>query len=637
MARATLDVRFCFLLLAIFFTSCSLDPERYAPRSSEGSPTSTIKPVSSADGSDLSRTVKMDEFNDQATGTEIPTKGGQVVVQFLAEPDKLNSYLDNSAVANYITEYIYSSLIKKNKETFEWQPDLAERWLEEDVVVKKDGSKLRGKAAFTEPGDVGDVTLRTASAETLRVPRAEIKDVHRDSSFTFFLRKNAKFHDGHPVTASDVKFTYDAIRNPEVDDASIRSYFEDLESCEVLDAHTVRMTYSKQYWAAKDYAGGDSFQVLPRHIFDPDGLIEKDPKAFAKEFNENQYNRKPVGSGPYRFVKWETGSQVTMERNDDYFDERRKGHLDRIVIKFMSDTVAALQALKNGEVNFVTRIKPEQFQQETRDRELLKRFAKVEIYSPNFSYVGWNMRHPPFDDPKVRMAMAYGALDVQEYIDKIMYGRGVRVAAYQYFYGPAYDHTLQPIPYDPEKAKQLLLEAGWYDRDGDGIRDKDGKPFRFELLQASGGTSRVAPFMKEKLRKLGIDMTIRELEWATFLENVYDRRFDACTLAWGLDLEGDPYQLWHTSQKENRGSNHVGFGNPETDRMIELSRTLVNDAERREAFHRFDRILFEQQPYLFLYMAPDLGLYDKRYRGVKWYKLRPGYDLTEWFLPQGAS
>jgi peptide/nickel transport system substrate-binding protein len=409
-----------------------------------------------------------------------------------------------------------------------------------------------------------------------------------------------------------------------------------VESCEVLDKYTVRITYAKQYWLAKATIG--AFEILPKHIYDPDNLSEKDPKAFGKQFNESPYNRKPVGAGPYKFERWDTSSQVILTRNEAFWDAPRRGHLDRLIFRFISDDVAALQALKNGEVNFIpTRLKPEQFDNEMNDPSFVKRFAKVENYTGGYSWIGWNMRRPPFDDVRVRQAMAYGALDIRDFIDKVMHGHALIVAGEQNFFGPAYDHNIQPYPFDPEKAKQLLLEAGWYDRDGDGIRDKDGRPFRFEFLIPSGSDiyERRAAVMKENLRKLGIDMTIRELEWATFVENVTDRKFDACNMGWGGGIEDDPYQIWHTSQATGRGDNFVGFGNAETDRLIEQSRLTLDDTERRKIFFEFQRVLYQTQPYLFLWMPADLGAYDKRYRGVKFYAVRPGYDLTEWFLPKG--
>ena len=620
----------CLALLAAVSFSCTLEQDRRNETGSEGGTGSRI----AAPGDfEMAGMVKADEFNDQATGNEVPRKGGQIVMRFNAEPGALNYYLETGdAYTQYIASYLHNSLLRQNPETFEWEGSLAERWIEEDIVVKKDGEHLRG--IVSEPqAESGLLTIKTSS-ETITVARQEVEEVRKGVSFTFYLRRDVRFHDGKPFSAADVKFSFETIKNEHVDAASLRTYYNDLESCEVLDDYTVRMTYSKQYWKAREYAGG--LVVFPRHLYNADGLLEKDPEAFGKRFNESPYNRKPIGTGPYQFERWDTGLQVILKRNDDYWDVPRRGHLDQIIFKFISDNVAALQALKNGEVHFIERVTAEQFENETNDADFLNRFVKAAYYTESFSYFGWNTRRPPFNDAKVRLAMAYGALDRQEFIDQVLYGRGVIVTGSQYYFGPAYDHSIQPFPFDPEKAQELLLEAGWYDRDDDGIRDKDGKPFRFELLIPSGNEvyRRRAALMKENLRKLGIEMTVRELEWATFIANINDRQFDVCNLGWATSLESDPYQIWHSSQTENRGSNHVGFGNEETDRIIEQSRVTLDEEARRKLFFELHRIQHEQQPYLFLYTSPNLGVYDKRFRGVKLYKVRPGYDLAEWFLPE---
>ena len=622
----------CLALLAAFSFSCTLEQ---GGRNEAGSEEGTGSRIAAPGDFEMAGMVKADEFNDQATENEVPRKGGQIVMRFNAEPDSLNMWLSGSgAYSQYITGYIYNSLLRRDPETFEWEGSLAERWIEEDIVVKKNGEHVRG--VVSEPQtESGLLTIRTSS-ETITVARQEVEEVRKGVSFTFYLRRDVRFHDGKPMTAADVKFSFETIKNEYVDAPSLRNYYDDLESCEVLDDYTVRLTYSKQYWMARNFAG--EFQVLPMHLHNADGLLEKDPEAFGKRFNESPYNRKPIGTGPYKFERWDTGAQVVVTRNDDYWDVPRRGHLDQIIFKFISDNVAALQALKNGEMNFLPRITAEQFEQETNSEEFLEGFAKAAYYTESFNYIGWNTRRPPFDDPKVRLAMAYGAFDRQEFLEKILYQRGIVVTGSQYYYGPAYDHSIKPHPFDPEKAQELLLEAGWYDRDDDGIRDKDGKPFQFELLLPSGSevNRRRAALMKENLRKLGIEMTVRELEWATFIENINDRQFDACNLGWATSLESDPYQIWHSSQTENRGSNHVGFGNEETDRIIEQSRVTLDEEARRKLFFELHRIQHEQQPYLFLYTSPNLGVYDKRFRGVKLYKVRPGYDLTEWFLPEDA-
>ncbi|MBI4465496.1 MAG: hypothetical protein HY647_12390 [Acidobacteria bacterium] len=643
MSRALLCRWLGLCLLLLSTTSCLLDSGLPGELRSEANPPpQSLQKVAAPGELQWIGKVKIDEFNDQAIGKEAPTRAGQLVVAFAAEPQSLNTWTDNSAVTQYIAGYLYNSLLRRDPETYVWEGSLAERWLEEDMVVQKDGTKLRGVVLSDTLAGGQDVEIKSSSGNILRVASKDVEEVRKGVSFTFYLRRDVRFHDGARFTAQDVKFSFETIKNEYVDAPSLRNYYKDLESCEVLDNYTVRLTYSTQYWMAREFAGG--FEVLPRHIYNQDGLLEKDPQAFGKRFNENPSNRNPIGTGPYKFDRWDTGMQIVLARQDDYWDVPRRGHLNRIVFKFITDPVAALQSLKNGEVNFLPGVTVEQFEEETNDREFLRKFAKVEYYTPAFNYIGWNMRRPPFDDSKVRLAMAYGALDRQEFLEKVLHERGVIVTGSQYYYGPAYDHNLLPYAYDPEKAKQLLLEAGWYDRDGDGLRDKEVldqqgkpylKPFRFELLLPSGNdvARRRAAIMKENLRKLGIDMTVRELEWATFLEQINDRKFDACNLGWATSLESDPYQIWHTSQMENRGSNHVGFGNAETDQLIEQSRLTIADEARRKLFLELHRIQHEQQPYLFLYTSPNLGIYDKRYRGVKFYKVRPGYDLTEWFLP----
>ncbi|MBI2817533.1 MAG: hypothetical protein HYX72_11395 [Acidobacteria bacterium] len=619
-------------IFAALLSSCTLNPETAGngARRQDGQK----KSMNPAEFQLIGK-VKVDEFNDVPMANETPANGGQIVVRLPAEPNSLNVWTSNDAYSSEVNSYVYNALLRRDPETYKWEGSLAERWTEEDMVIKKDGGKLRGTVADTA-GASGPVTIKTASG-SLTVPCQDVQEVRRGVIFTFHLRKGVRFHDGKPVTAADVKFSLDTIKNEYVDAPSLRNYYKDLETYEVLDQYTVRMTYSKQYWLAREFAGG--FEIVPKHIYDADDLQRKDPQAFGKRFNEHPNNRMPIGTGPYKFERWDTGNQIVLKRNDAYWDISRRGHLDRIAFKFVSDPVAALQAFKNGEVNFLPGITAEQYEKETSTEDFKRRFVKIEYYTGGFNYIGWNMRRPPFDDAKVRLAMAYGALDREEFRDEVLYGHGVIVTQSEYYFGPAYDHSIQPHPFDPEKARQLLLEAGWYDRDGDGLRDKDGRPFRFELLLPSGNAvaRQRAALMKENLRKLGVDMEVRELEWATFLENISDRKFDACNLGWAIGVEDDPYQIWHSSQSENRGSNHVGFGNAESDRIIEQSRITLDDTERRKLFSDLAHIQHETQPYLFLYTTPNFGVYDKRYRGVKLYKIRPGYDLSEWYLPQAQS
>lgn len=580
--------------------------------------------------------VKTDEFNDQATGKETPCTGGQLIICFSVEPDKLNSWIDNGSVTSEIEGFLTNSLLRRDPESMEWSGSLAERWVEEDVLTLKDGKKMRG--AVREDGETWKV--KNIDGAEASFPKADAKDLQKGVSFTFYLRKGVKFHDGVEMTADDVRFSFLAIKNEFVDAPSLRNYYNDLNECDVLDPYTLRLTYAKQYWMAREFAGG--FTIRPKHVYDPKGEAgspdEKVRSAWGKSFNEHVANRKPIGTGPYQFESWETGKQIAIRRFEGYWDHEKPGHLDRIVFRIIHDTVASLQALKNGEIDFLPTMTAEQYEKETVSPELLKRCAKGMHYTENFNYIGWNMRRPPFDDRRVRLAMTYGSFDREKFLKEVALGYGIQITGGQYYFGPAYDRGVKPYPYDPEMAKKLLLEAGWYDRDGDGIRDKDGLPFEFTMLtpqlpESSPAARRVA-IMIENLKHLGIVMTHKQMEWATYLENLQSREFDAMMGGWATSFESDPYQIWHSSAAENRGSNHVGFGSPETDALIEKSRVTLDPAERRKLFFELHRIQNEEQPYTFLYCAPDFSIYDKKYRGVKLYRTRPGYDLTEWFVPK---
>jgi peptide/nickel transport system substrate-binding protein len=619
---------------ALLMLSCSFDRDSYRAAhqtSSEG----LYKPANIK----VIGKVPVDEFNDEATGKEVPAKGGQIVVRFNSEPQTMNNWLANAdAYSQYIGSNVVETLLRRDDESLEWKGNLAERWTEEDMLIKTDGARLRGHGSEPEGEGKGEVLFATWDGQLLRVPRASVKELRRGSAFTFYLRKDVRFHDGSPMTAEDVKFTFDTILNENVDAPDQRSYLVDVENYEIVDRYTFRVVYSKQYWYARNVLGGQ--EVIPKKLYDGDNLQERDPKAFGKRFNESEHNRKPVGTGPYKFERWDTGQQIVLMRNDDYWDKSRAGHLDRIIYRFITDDVAALQALKNGEIDFNTRrIKPESFDGEMNSPAMKARFVKVAYDIGGFLWTGWNIRRPPFDDVRVRQAMNYAALNKPEFIHNWMHDRGVIVTGPESYLGPEYDHSVPVEPYDPEKAKQLLLEAGWYDRDGDGLRDKNGQPFRFEFLIPCCDdiyTSRAA-LMKENLRQLGIDMTVRQLEWATFIQNVNDYAFDACSLRWANNVDGDPFQLWHSSQAVNRGSNYVGLVDAEVDRLLVAARLELDDQKRQQIYFQFHRRIAYLQPYHFLWMEPELGAYNKKYRGVKFYHTRPGYNLAEWFIPQDKS
>jgi peptide/nickel transport system substrate-binding protein len=524
--------------------------------------------IVSCGGSNESEGVSTEEVYLDGVNLE-PAEGDWLIYNLGAEPGTLNPITATDAYESIVNSgKIYETLVKRDNKTLEIVPLLAESWeVSEDKLT-----------------------------------------------FTFHLRRGVKWHDGYPFTAHDVVFSYEKIMDPEVDAPHLRAYYKDIRSIEAIDDYTVRCSYSKPYFLALEFCGG--IPIVPKHVFE------------KGDFNTNPAGRAPIGTGPYRFVKWNTGEEIILDRNEDYWGKRP--YIKRIVFKIISDPTVALQVLKREEID-LTGLTPIQWARQTSSQRFKKNFRKLSYFTPNYSYIGWNTRRPFFSDKRVRRAMTH-LVNRELILEKILYNLGEIVTNPFYIYSPEYDHSIKPYPYDPVEAKKLLDEAGWVDHDGDGIRDKDGVKFEFEFLIPSGSITaeQIATILEEELKKVGIRMRIRRLEWAVFVKHLEERRFDAVTLAWSMGVESDPYQVWHSSQAE-RGSNFVGFKNDEADRIMEQARKEFDKAKRVRLFRKLARIIHEEQPYTFLFCRKSTVALHKRFRGVKVYPL--GIDPLEWYVP----
>jgi peptide/nickel transport system substrate-binding protein len=254
-----------------------------------------------------------------------------------------------------------------------------------------------------------------------------------------------------------------------------------------------------------------------------------------------------------------------------------------------------------------------------------------------FYYFGWNMLKPEFQDRRVRLALGM-LFDKQEFVKEKLFNEAALVSGTQYYFGPGYDHEVPPLGYDPEAATDLLAEAGWVDTNNDGLLDKDGKPMKFTVPVATGNpvVMQALQLFQKSARTAGIEIDIRPLEWASYIDKIRAKDFDICMMRWAMPIESDPYQIWHSSGagKESRGSNHVSFDNAQADELIERLRLTLDDKERQKVNFAFHRVLDREQPYNFVCCPKDFATYHQRFRGVKWYRIRPGYDLSEWYVPK---
>ncbi len=510
-----------------------------------------------------------DKSTTQGASTSEPVDGDWLIYHLSAEPATLNPITATDAYESTINSAkIYETLVERNNETLELDPLLAESW------------------------EVSEDKLE----------------------YTFKIREGIKWHDGTPFTSEDVVFSYNTIMNPKVDSPQLRSYYQEIRDVKAIDELTVQFTYARPYFLALEFCGG--MPIVPKHIFD------------KGDFNTNPAGRDPVGTGPYKFVKWTTGREIVIEKNPGYWGEKPK--LNKIVFKIITDNTVAFQVLKRQELD-VSGLTPIQWERQTSTNSFKENYDKLSYFTPNYSYIGWNSKRPFFADSQVRTALTH-LVNRELILDKILYNLGAIVTNPFYINGPEYDKSIKPFPYDPQKAEELLKEADWIDHDGDGIRDKDGVKFAFEFLIPGGSETgeKIATILKEELDNMGIQMDIRKTEWAVFTARLNERNFDAVTLAWSMGVESDPYQIWSSTQAQS-GSNFIGFKNKEADKLIEEARTEFDRDKRKELYRKFAEIVHNEQPYTFLFCRKSTVAVNKRFENVVVYPL--GIDLLEWHVP----
>ncbi len=428
--------------------------------------------------------------------------------------------------------------------------------------------------------------------------RFEISDDHLRITVT--LRDNLFWHDGVPITAKDIKFTMDKIRDPAVPAINKESYFNKLDHIEVVDEKTAVFVWKEAYSPCLHAL--TQFAPIPEHVYG------------KGDFLSNPANRKPIGSGAFKFEEWRTSQMISVVRNDIYYGE--KAHLDRVIFKVIEDRSIALNALKAGELDEM-RLNQIQWEEQTGDADFLDRFNKNFYYVPSYNYLSWNCRSIWFKDKRVRKAMTQ-LFDRESINAKIYSGYAKLISGPFYIYSWAYDKSIKPWPFDPANAKRLLDEAGWIDSDNDGIRDKDNVKFEFELIITSGNitSKQFGELLQEQCAKAGILVKIRMLEGATFFGKVDKGEFDACLLAWKLDIDPDIFDTFHSSQIPPMGLNHGFYANPQVDSLFELGRTEFAQEKRAEIYHRIHALIHEDQPYTFVNTVPTKHVIHKKINNV---------------------
>ncbi len=447
---------------------------------------------------------------------------------------------------------------------------------------------------------------------------AERWDISRDGlTITFHLRRGVTWHDGGEFTSRDVLYTYRVTIDPKTPTAYADSFRQVLKA-EAPDDYTFRVTYARPFAPALESWG---MPVLPAHLLE------------GKDITKSPLSRNPVGTGPYIFRQWVAGQRVVLESNPNYYEGRP--YIGRYIYKIIPDSSTMYMELKAGGIDQMG-ISPIQYQRQTGTAKFASKFNKYRYPAAAYTYLAYNLRNPLFADKRVRQALT-SAINKKEIIHGVLLGMG------QVAHGPfkpgtwAYNPDVRDFDYNPQRAQALLAEAGWRDRNRDGILVKNGKPFQFTILTNQGNDQRLksAVIIQYRLKAIGIDVKIRVIEWASFLSQFIDKgNFDAVLLAWTITPDPDIFDIWHSSKTGPKEFNFIRYMNPEVDRLLEQGRSTFDMDERKRCYFRLQEILAEDQPYTFLYVPDALPVVSARFRGIEPAPAGIGHNFIKWYVPK---
>jgi peptide/nickel transport system substrate-binding protein len=393
-----------------------------------------------------------------------------------------------------------------------------------------------------------------------------------------------------------------------------------VKKAEAVDDHTFRVTYPKPFAPA---LGSWGLAMLPRHLL------------AGQDITKSPLGRHPIGTGPYKFKEWQTGNRIILTHNPDYFDGRP--YLDGYIYRVIPDQATMFMELKAGKIDRMG-LNPLQYNRQTDYPRFARMFNKYKYVSFSYTYLGYNLRDERFADRRVRQALTH-AINKEEIVEGVLMGLG-QAATGPYKPGTwFYNSEVPRFPYDPEKARALLAEAGWQPGPG-GILKKDGQPFEFTILTNQGNEirARSAEIIQRRLRDVGISVKIRIVEWAAFIQEFINKgRFEAVLLGWTTGQDPDLYDIWHSSKTREGELNFIHYKNPEVDRLLEEGRHTFDKDKRQQAYFRLQEILAEDQPYTFLFVPEALPAIHKRFRGVKPAPAGIDYNFPKWYVPQGEQ
>lgn len=445
------------------------------------------------------------------------------------------------------------------------------------------------------------------------------------------LRKDLTWSDGVPITAHDIVFTFKTIMNPKVPVPAVRSGTDQIRWIQAYDDQTLVFFHKE---SLPTNVWNLNFPIIPKHIYEKE--LETDPTLQDSEYHV-KYENNPVTGGPYEYEKRVRGQEILLRRRDSWYmhdgkEVRNRPYFERVRLRIIQDPNTALLALKKGEIDEMA-LNPELWKTQTKGEDFYKNCTKANGLEWVYFYFGWNTKTLFFQDKKVRQAMSY-AFDHDEMLNELCYG------LYQPCTG-VYHETAwmspkpmtKPYKQNLDKAEDLLDEAGWIDHDGDGIRDKkfDGKviPFRFSIMTSNRPLSlSICTLLKENLEQIGIICDVKPTEFTVMQEKSRKHQFQAMFAGWGTGTDPDTsINLWKTGAGRNYGE----YSNPEIDKLFEEGRREFDNEKRAKIYGKIHKILYEDQPYTWLYFRNSFYGFNKDLRGYVFsprgpYGYGPGFN-----------
>ena len=500
--------------------------------------------------------------------------GGSLNYGEYGRPATLDPITSNDMISMRISELIFNGLVGIDEKQ-EIVPDLADRW-----EISEDGRK-----------------------------------------YTFYLRKDVTWHSREgeaPVsfTADDVVFTHSIMMHPQTITA-LKVRYEFIDTVTKIDDYTVEFELKRPILNA---LAKFSFKIIPKHgPQNSEFLIREDP------FVQN-----PIGTGPYVLKNITAEREIILMANENYFKGRP--HIDKFIARPFADQNIMGQALMFNAIDMIVLVNHRDIPQIQGD----KRFILQPYNALSYSFFGFNTRHPLLADKQVRKAFTH-AINRKEMLDSFFQGQGTIIS------GPfapgswAYNLDVEPLPYDPDSASELLSKAGFVKGD-DGIMEKDGQKLALTLkvpiAKESEAVKRVTLAFKNYLSKIGVEINTEFQEWLAWKEDIFlHHDFDIMFAAWVFDDSADISSLFHSAEAGPWKNNFGAFSNPDVDSLIVESKLTLDHEKRRTINRKLHEIIADENPYTFLWTITNYAAYNKKLRRVAIHPYKFFSYADDWFIP----